>query len=506
MGWNATVAKPAKEWILDRLLSPVTFGTGPVERVLRFFAHDVWRAETADLGLGRRALYRCCRVLYLTWRGFAGDKVISRASALTYITALSLVPLLAFAFSVLKGFGFYQRLLDETINPFLDKLLQPLAAGGGSGVDQAAGGEVGLREALDEVLALVTTTDVKGLGFVGLLIVLWAVMRLLGSVEGAFNDIWGLRQSRSFLRKLSDYLTIVIVVPILLVVGIGFRTMLETTFDTSATMQAVIEFGLRGALPLGAWAAFTCVYLVLPNTRARFMSVLLGGGVAALLWLAALALYVGFQVGVARYNAIYAGFAVLPVFLVWVQLSWVIVLLGAELAFAHEHEPEYRGLASYQSLGHGSLERLALGSMTRITMDFLAGEAPRRSSAIAAELGLSPQPVEELLASLAGAGLLLAVADDGDESSGGGGYVLARDPSSITVKGVLDALKHAEGDLDVRAGAAADVEVRRLLSKLDGELEGSAFNLDLRELARRAERAEVPEGQTGVQPAGVQPS
>lgn len=491
------MAEPAKQWILDRLLAPVTFGTGPVERVRRFFALDVWRVHPQELGLFQQAFYRTCRVLYLTWRGFIGDKVRSRASALTYITALSLVPLLAVGFSVLKGLGFYQTLLDENINPFLDRLLGPVPAPG-------TGGDAGLREALNEVLALVTSTDVKGLGAVGLLIVLWAVMRLLGSVEGAFNDIWGLRQSRSILRKLSDYLTIVIVAPVFLVLAIAFRTSIERMFDVPESMATLLDVTLRAALPLGACATFTCVYLVLPNTRARFVSALLGGGVAGVLWLLALLFYVQFQVGVARYNAIYAGFAALPVFLVWVQLSWVIVLLGAELAFAHEYEPEYRGLATYQALGHGAMERLALGTMTRIAADFLAGEGPRNSGALAAELGITPQPVEELLETLAGANLLVAVAEA--PGSRGSGYVLARDPGSITLKSVLDALKDGEGDLDVRADTAADVEVERLLKKIDAEFEGSAFNLNLRELALRSEQSRLAREPSGAQQAEVQAS
>lgn len=496
------VAQPAKQWILDRLLAPVTFGTGPIERVRRFFAQDVWRVEPAELGLLSQGFYRTCRVLYLSWRGFVDDRVRSRASALTYITALSLVPLLALAFSVLKGFGFYQTLLDEELNPFLDRLLGPVHQPEVfPGAVLTSNPEAGLREAVDEVLALVSATDLKGLGAAGLVVVLWAVMRLLGSVEGAFNDIWGVHKARSILRKLSDYLTIVIVAPVFLVLAVAFRASIESTFDTPASMVGLLEFALRAAIPVGACATFTCVYLVLPNTRARFASALLGGLVAGVLWLLTVTFYVQFQVGVANYNAIYAGFAALPVFLVWLQLSWVIVLLGAEVAFAHEYEPAYRGLASYQKLGHGALEHLALASMTRITEDFLSGAGPRRSSALAAELGLSPQPVDELLSSLATAELLVAAAEE-DGAGSGGGYVLARDPETITVKCVLDALKSGEGDAEVRAGSAVDVQVERLLSKLGAEAEGSVYNLNLREVAQRVARDRVAEGPT--EPRGAE--
>jgi len=283
------------------------------------------------------------------------------------------------------------------------------------------------------------------------------------------------------------------------------RALIAGTFAQQLGLSALVEVVLRIAPLLGAFATFTCVYLVLPNARARFVSTLIGGCVAGALWILALLLYVQLQIGVANYNAIYAGFAVLPIFLVWVQISWVIVLLGAELAFAHEYEPDYRGMASYQALGHGALERVALRAMARIGAAFLAGDRPRSPAALAADLGISPQPVEEVLEMLVRADLLVAVAEQ--DTPGSEGYVLACDPSRITIKRILDALKLGEGDAGVsRSRGAGDEELDRLLGRIEAEVEGSAFNLNLRDLVQRVERGRVLPGSAEVERAEIQPS
>ncbi len=488
------VKEPQKRWMLDRILAPVTFGSGPIGRLERFFARDVWRVETERLPLVQRAFYRVCRIGFLTFRGVAGDRLFSRASALTYITALSIIPMLALAFSALKGLGIYRKLVDERIAPFLDHNL------GEAGTQTVST----LREPIDEILLRIEGMEFHSLGLIGLLIVVWATMRLLGSVEAAFNEIWGVKKSRSIVRRVSDYLTIVVVTPILLALTtLGQVKVVLEKLEENLFVGPIIEGLVTLAPLLAAWFALTFVYLALPNTRTRFASSLIGGLVAGVLWMLALQAHVGMQLGVASYSAFYAGFAAIPVFLVWVQVSWAVVLLGAEIAFAHEHEPAYRGFASHRALGQSSLEVLALRAMTRVTHAFLRAGERCRAAAIAAELGVSPRSVEEVLRQLEVSGLVVCAEE---EEGTGDVFVLARDPERITVKMIQDALRGIDAGDDVAARGALDEELDRLLAKMDEELVGSAYNLSLREIARRAERRGVETSAATMEEPGIQPS
>ena len=494
------VGAPKKQWLLDRFLAPVTFGTGPVARLHRFFARDIWLVHPDGLPAVRRSLYRVARVGYLALRGFLWDGCMPRAAALTYITALSIIPMLALSFSVLKGFGMYETLVQETIEPFLDKELGVVADGGE------------LRVALDEILLRVDSTNFGGLGTIGLVIVLWAAMRMLSSVETAFNKIWGVVRSRTLVRRLTDYLSIVIAVPILMVLAVGASAALLSE-DFKAYLQGLnvlTELFAYAAPLLGGWLMFTFVYVVMPNTRSSLTSAYIGGLVAFLLWFTAFKLHFRAQEEVASYSVLYAGFAAIPVFLVFIQASWVVVLLGAEVAFAHEHEPDYRGMASFRVLNHGGLELLALRSILRIAETFLDDGRRLPAGAIAAQLGVPPPEVEGVLRTLEADGLVAAT-EDHDEGSVV--FVLSRDPERITIKHVTDALKKGGAEDEALSPAevasAGDETLDRLLAKLDEELAGSAYHLDLRELVRRSRRDEaaharaepLAERDTGVQPS-----
>jgi membrane protein len=433
------------------------------------------------------------------------------ASALTYVTVLSLVPLLAFAFAMLKGLGFYDEFRHQRIDPFLDRWL----LGGASDVTATPNadpalihGAIDLRNGIAQVLDLVEKTDLKALGFVGLIVLLAAVIRLLGSIEGSFNEIWGVRKARSWVRKLSDYMTMVIVTPMFLVVAIGVTTAAQNRgvsafFRERLSLGFVIE-GLLHSLPLLlGWLAFTLMYLVMPNRRGKFSSAALGGFVAATLWQLSLVIQIQLQIGIANYSPIYASFAALPVFLVWVQTSWVIVLFGAELAFAHESEPEYRGIAAYQTHYQAFKEQVALRALTRISAAFLSGSEPPNAGTIAAQLGISPREVREIVDQMQRGGLVAPV----DPSAAGHtGFLPARDPGLLTIVDVLAVLRGEGRDARIEPQGELDRHVDRLQTQLDAEARSSAFNRTLRDLVEETRKREAalhaePVAQTSVQPS-----
>lgn len=456
---------------------------GPFARVRRFFAEDVWRRDRVASG---NLFFKTARVSYLAARGFFADHCFFRASALTYITVLSLVPLLAFSFSVAKGFGFYHDLLNGTINPFLDRTFGPLGAGQTMVMADAAAPE--MRTAIDKVLSFVESTDVSALGFFGLALLLFTVLKLLGTIERSFNDIWGVQRSRSLMRKVSDYLAMVVVTPIFLFVAAGLTTAARTNsvvaeWSASIGMDGVMHVVLSLMPVLALWLGFTFIYMAMPNTKTHFMSAILGALIAGTLWQITLLLHLKFQIGIARYNAIYSSFAAIPIFLVWINTSWVIVLLGAEISFAHQSEPSYAHVEQSELADHAFKERLGLRALTRIGQGFLQGKPARTASSLALELSAPQRVLEEVLYVFVSRGLL-AETTEGEEP----GYLPAKDLETITVKSVLDALRGTAGHLDAQATVAVDAHIDRILAGLDEETQGSRYNRTLKALAEAALR------------------
>ncbi len=242
-----------------------------------------------------------------------------RASALTYTTLLSLVPFLAIAFSVLKGLG-------------VQNALEPLLL-------QVAGESS--RETVSQIIGYVNNTNVKSLGVVGLLFLLVTVVSLLSTIEDAFNNIWGVLETRSLQRRFSDYLSVVVVGPLLLMVAMSMTSSLQSQWLVqwlvrNTLLGEAILLPFRLVPYLSVWVAMTFLYSYIPNARVRFRSAVLGGVVAGTIWQVTQWGYFHFQVGVANYNAIYGALAALPIFLVWIYTSWLIVLFGLELVRTHQ--------------------------------------------------------------------------------------------------------------------------------------------------------------------------
>jgi membrane protein len=485
----------------------------PVERVLAFFSETVWSEKRPREG-PRAAMYRLARIVYLALRGFVQDECVFRASALTYITVLSLVPLLAFSFSVAKGFGFYGQLVQGTVDPFLDKTFGPLApsAAAAGAVEGTHEVRVAMARLLDIVGNVVQETRVTSLGAFGLVILGWAVIKLLGTIERSFNHIWGVQRPRSLLRKVSDYLTMVIVTPIFLFTATGITTAAQNS-GFVAILRERLRLGplldvLVALLPLlSLWLGFTFVYLAMPNAHTRLVSAIVGALVGGTLWWITLLLHLRFQMGVAHYSAIYAGFAAIPIFLIWVNISWITVLFGAEVCFAHQSEPSYLRVAAARPADHAFKELLALRAMSRIGERFLAGAAPWSSTELADALAVPARPLEEVLSALADRGMLSATSGGKEDT-----FLPARDLESITVKSVIDALKGTSGPVDVPPSTAVDHEIDRLLASLDDEADRSPSNVTLRSLALAASRTESgrrPEparAQRGRESSGATPS
>jgi len=470
----------------------------------KFYLETIWLADLSALPRPRAVLYRVARVLSLAGRGYFHDECPFRASALTYTTVLSLVPVLAFAFSMAKGLGFYESLRKNTIEEFLDSTFgektadaatekpEPGSAAATSaetsptatGEKKKEEGPTNVRGVIEKILDFVKDTNVGALGTLGALILVYTIIQLLGTIERSFNDIWGVARQRSLVRKIADYLTLVVITPIFLFTATSLTAAAQSNafvafLSEDLKLEAVINLILRFTPLFSMWIGFTFLYLVMPNTKTRFSSALLGGIVGGTLWQLAQVGHVKFQIGVAKYSALYSTFAAFPIFLVWLYLSWAIVLAGAELAAAHQNEHLHARTVRAKTPEQLLKENIALRAVTKIAEAFGAGKAHWTASGLARRLGFPEPTVENVLGRLVFAKILAPVGDERDP-----GYLPARDVGSITVKNVLDALRGTGGEITFPPDERRDERVERILAGIDRAIAESDCNLSLLEIAR----------------------
>lgn len=450
----------------------VAAASAMIGRVRAFFGAQIWRAQLADLPRHRAVAYHASRVAYGTFRGFFDNRLMTRAAALTYYSALSVVPLLAFAFAILKGFGAYRSFIDETVRPYL---LETFAA------------NPSLLVSMERILLFVDQTDVSRLGTLALVFLLYTSVALISSVEEALNDVFGAKSQRSFLRQLTDYTTLLVTAPLLLVVATTLSTAAQssafvTFLRETLALGAVIDFVVGLAPLLAVGLALFAIYVILPNVRIRPLSALLGAVVGALLWQGALVLHVRSQMGVARYNALYSGLGAIPIFLVWTYVSWMVVLIGAQLAASHQGERVARQRFRTKRADQALKEMLAVAIGAVVTRDFLDG-GPRRGAAGLAELlEVPPQLVEEVLEALVRSGLV-ARAVCGREI----GYVPGKDIDEAGADELRQALRRDPGAEEVREDVTRQLGpgLAPILRGVEGG-DGGLRDVTLRDLAAAA--------------------
>jgi membrane protein len=309
---------PSGKWNLKHTLALVR----------HFVDEDIWELELAGLPLLRRLGCSVFRVVRIVVKGLVEDKCALQASALSYTTLISMVPVLAIVFAVAKGFD-AQDMLMKVVQGYLEELPAHSA------------------EFVNQVFSYVEKTNVGTLGVIGLGLIFWTVIKVLGKVENTFNSIWGVRQSRTWNRKFTDYISVLVVVPILMLMGTGINTMLSSGPIVSTLQQYAgplywVYQRLIGLTGFGMLiVAFSFLYAFMPNAEVRVSSALAGGVFGGGLWFLMQRVYIVAQVGVAQANAIYGTFAAIPFFLAWLYVSWLIVLLGAEISFAMQYYRTY---------------------------------------------------------------------------------------------------------------------------------------------------------------------
>jgi membrane protein len=391
-----------------------------LQKAKDFLGRDVWEFEPAELSRARAFLLRQTQVALLVVRDFQADRCLLRASALTYVTLLSIVPVFALMFSLLKGLG-----VQNTLEPII---LKEIA--------------IGSEQIVTEIIRYINNTHVGRLGTVGLITLVLTVLALLSNIEETFNTIWGVQETRSLYRRFSDYFSVLIFGPIFVLVAIS----MTTTLESQAFVQTLMEMAYVGeviyflfkVLPfIAMWAAFTFLYIFMPNIKVDFRAALIGGIFGGTLWQLAQWSYLFFQVGVARYNAIYGTMAALPIFMVWIYVSWIIVLLGMEVSYAYQHLRHIRLEIRGETVNFASREMIALTILLQVAEAFNRGEKPWRLRNISEGQGLPPRLARSVIEELVRLRFLSVVRVGEDVFA----YQPARALKNMKVHSVVKALK-----------------------------------------------------------------
>ncbi|MBM3486351.1 MAG: YihY/virulence factor BrkB family protein, partial [Alphaproteobacteria bacterium] len=388
------------------------------------FAAPYWDRDTRAMGGFRAAYFRTGRVVFAIGRDVLDGQLSLWAMSLVYTTLLSLVPLLAISFSVLKGFGVHNR-----IEPVLATVLEPF---GEKGVEITA-----------RILEFVENVKVGVLGSVGLALLIYTVVSLMQKIEHALNATWRVGRSRTFARRFSDYLSVIAIGPVLVFSALGLTASAAAVLPAEelaryGAFDEALALGRRIVPYLLVVAAFTFIYVFMPNTRVRTRAALIGAVVAGTLWQSAGWAFASFVATSTSYTAIYSAFATLILFMIWLYVGWLILLIGAAVAY-YVQTPQSALIGPGPVILSARLrEWLVLVVAARIAAVFRARQKAPTAADLATMIPVPPEAVDWAVAALAEARLITPTGDDPPS------YLPAGDPAATPLATVLAAARAAD--------------------------------------------------------------
>lgn len=445
----------------------------PLYRVRDYILKDIWTLDRSSLSRTGRLFADATRFIVVIVRDVLHGQVTLWAMGMVYTTLLSLVPLLAVAFSVLKAFG-----VQNKLEPFLLDLVSPLGPNGG--------------EVAHRIVEFVNNMKVGVLGTVGLGMLIYTVISLIQKIEQAFNSIWRLRGSRSVLQQFSDYLSVVLVGPVLVVSALA----LTASLMSMTLVQKIIAVEPLGTIVAYAGslipyvlvcAAFTFLYIFIPNTRVRWWPALAGGIIGGVLWQSIGWAFASFIVTSTKYTAIYSSFAIVILFMIWLYLSWLILLIGAEAAF-YAQNPHMLSIETGERLPNARLiEQTAASIMFLIAAHFYRDKPPWTGNSLVQRLGISIGTVENMIAAFKRQRLIIETSDDPPA------YVPARDIDTITLRDIYNAVRgQAVEGAPGRHAVAPIEEVVNVVREIDEAIGSTLKGRSLKDLVR-SDKARKPD-------------
>ncbi len=448
-----------------------------LESISAFLDRWIWRTPVEQLSRAQEWAVQFVRLVIVVARDLADGQLTLRAMGLVYTTLLSIVPLLAISFSVLKAFGVHNQ-----VEPMLLSFLEPL-------------GEKGV-EISSRILDFIENMNVGVLGSVGLALLLYTAVSLVHKVEEAFNFIWHVSRGRSIGERFSRYISALLVGPLLIFAALG----VTAAAMSLAVVREALQIEAIGWLALQAGrllpyalivGAFTFLYIFIPNTRVRVTAALVGGLIAGVVWQTAGWGFAQFVVASTRYAAIYSSFAIMILFMLWLYLSWLILLFGSSVSFYMQY-PEYLVRnGGEMRLSNRMSERLALIIMSLIGRYHLEGKTPWSLDALSRELRMPIRTVDEVLIGLRDRKILTTT---GDEPPG---WLPVRDLDQVSVKDVVDTVRTLGENNYLRPETLRGPHsVERLLQRAEGAAESALRDTTIKDLATEPE--ETPEQQASL--------
>jgi membrane protein len=439
-------------WILDKVKS---------------LNHTLWHTSLSDLSKGRSFVIKQSRIIVLAIRGFLNNKVQLRAASLTLYSLLSIIPVVAIAFAIAKGFGLDQNLQQVITKEFKT---QP---------------EV-LNWVLTEATNALQKTRGGYLAGVGVIILFWSVMSLLGQIESSFNHIWEIRGSRTWYRKFTDYLTIMLITPVFLILSSSITLFVSTQLtdylskaEILDVFKPVVGFLVKFAPYFLTSVALTVVFIVMPNTRVKFVPALVAGIVTGTILQIIQWLYIDLQFGISKLSAIYGSFAAIPLFIAWLQVSWTIILIGAELSFANQNVSRYEFESEALNVSNYQKRALVLMILNMIIKSFSAGDKPISAEKIAGSLRIPLRLVNDILQDLSNADLISVIQEDEHQERF---FQPALDINKMTVSYVISRLDRKGTKLEIFARGKEYEKVISMLDKFDKLVAKSNENILVKDL------------------------
>ncbi len=375
-----------------------------IQKTKAFFNHDLWQINNKS-NKWNRAFRQILRVSIISLQGFISNKNSLKASALTFYTILSVVPVLAVAFGVAQGFGLEDKLEEQIRESF-----------------------AGQEEVMTKIIEFSRKSlkNVQGglVAGISILFLLWSVIKLLNHIENAFNSIWNLTKSRTFIRKFTDYLSLILLGPVFIIISGSVTVFINTKLQGFTTEGMFFEFtnsflvSLMQLAPFVLiWILFTILYMIIPNKNVRFLPALAGGILAGTAFAFLQNGYVYFQLAMSRYNAIYGSFAALPLFLIWLQISWLFILFGAEVSHAVQYTERLIFSKQNKDLSLRINKMLCINVLKEIAKNFESAHKAHTIDSISEKLEMPTHLVEQSITHLVKANLLVEIANEGSSKS-----------------------------------------------------------------------------------------
>lgn len=436
-----------------------------VKKINYFFSRQLWRIDTGSLNKRNSIFINLIRLAYVTLREYRENELALRAMSLVYTTLLSLVPLLAFVISILKAFG----VVDNQLEPFLLNFLEPL-------------GEKGI-EVTRRIMEFIGKINFGVLGVAGLLMLIYTAVSVITKIEDSMNIIWKIRKWRSIARRLSDYITTLIIGPVLLFAAFGITATLSSNTVVSKILDieplSTLFFTFGKVIPfVFVIIVFTVIYIIIPNTKVHVKSALTGGVAAGIAWHATSWVFHLAVASSTRYAAIYSSLAVLVIFMIWLYLNWLIVLVGAELTFCHQNLKFLTLRTEVFNLSTKLKEKLSLIIMYLIGYNYFYDLGRWTLESLTERLRLPHEPVEEAVNDLTQHNLIIETADVPPC------FVPSRALEKITLKEIVDATRtNYETDL-VEKKYLSMREVDLVTGKVESAINDALGETSLKDLVQ----------------------